>query len=38
MEDAERNLVSLYPLPDRRHLSIYFHQREIYLALRDTDY
>ncbi|OWY48304.1 hypothetical protein CUC08_Gglean007703 [Alternaria sp. MG1] len=27
MEDAERNLVNLYPLPDRRHMSIYFsHQ------------
>lgn len=28
MEDAERNLVNLYPLPDRRHLSIYFSHRK----------
>lgn len=28
MEEAERNLVSLYPLPDRRHLSIYFYHRK----------
>lgn len=28
MEEAERNLVNLYPLPDRRHLSIYFYHRE----------
>lgn len=27
MEEAERNLVSLYPLPDRRHLSIYFYHQ-----------
>jgi cyclin C len=27
MEDAERNLVNLYPLPDRRHMSIYFSHR-----------
>ncbi|KAF1944461.1 C/H/G cyclin [Clathrospora elynae] len=27
IEESERNLVNLYPLPDRRHLSIYFsHQ------------
>lgn len=28
VEESERNLVNLYPLPDRRHLSIYFHNRE----------
>lgn len=28
MEEVERNLVSLYPLPDRRHLSIYFYHRK----------
>jgi hypothetical protein len=28
MEDSERNLVNLYPLPDRRHLSIYFSHRK----------
>ncbi|KAH8727641.1 cyclin-like protein [Phaeosphaeriaceae sp. PMI808] len=27
IEDAERNLVNLYPLPDRRHLSIYFYHQ-----------
>lgn len=27
MEEAERNLVSMYPLPDRRLLSIYFYHR-----------
>ncbi|KAH7414123.1 cyclin-like protein [Phaeosphaeria sp. MPI-PUGE-AT-0046c] len=27
MEEAERNLVNLYPLPDRRHLSIYFYHQ-----------
>lgn len=27
IEDSERNLVNLYPLPDRRHLSIYFYHR-----------
>jgi cyclin C len=31
MEEAERNLVSMYPLPDRRHLSIYFYHREFNL-------
>jgi len=28
IEDTERNLVNTYPLPDRRHLSIYFSHRE----------
>lgn len=28
MEEGERNLVGLYPLPDRRHLSIYFYHRK----------
>jgi cyclin C len=28
MEDSERNLVNQYPLPDRRHLSIYFYHRK----------
>ncbi|KAF3040914.1 RNA polymerase II holoenzyme cyclin-like subunit [Didymella heteroderae] len=27
MEEAERNLISTYPLPDRRHLSIYFYHQ-----------
>ncbi|KAJ4986903.1 RNA polymerase II holoenzyme cyclin-like subunit [Stagonosporopsis vannaccii] len=27
MEESERNLVNLYPLPDRRHLSIYFYHQ-----------
>jgi hypothetical protein len=27
MEEAERNLVNMYPLPDRRLLSIYFYHR-----------
>jgi cyclin C len=27
MEEAEKNLVNLFPLPDRRHLSIYFYSR-----------
>lgn len=27
IEESERNLVNLYPLPDRRHLSIYFYHR-----------
>jgi len=27
MEEAEKNLVSMYPLPDRRLLSIYFYHR-----------
>jgi cyclin C len=28
MEEAERNLVTMYPLPDRRLLSIYFYHRK----------
>lgn len=28
MDEAERSLVGLYPLPDRRHLSIYFYHRK----------
>jgi cyclin C len=31
LEDSERNLVNMYPLPDRRHLSIYFSTRELSL-------
>ena len=27
IEDSERSLVSMNPLPDRRHLSIYFYHR-----------
>ncbi|ORY13483.1 cyclin-like protein [Clohesyomyces aquaticus] len=27
LEESERNLVNLYPLPDRRHLSIYFYHQ-----------
>jgi hypothetical protein len=27
IEEAEWNLVNMYPLPDRRHLSIYFYHR-----------
>ncbi|KAL1607803.1 RNA polymerase II holoenzyme cyclin-like subunit [Paraconiothyrium brasiliense] len=27
LEDSERNLVNMYPLPDRRHLSIYFYHQ-----------
>ena len=27
LEDQDRNLLQQYPLPDRRHLSIYFNQR-----------
>lgn len=27
LEESERNLVNMYPLPDRRHLSIYFYHR-----------
>jgi cyclin C len=27
VEDLERNLVNMYPLPDRRHLSIYFYHQ-----------
>ncbi|CBX92541.1 hypothetical protein IAQ61_006063 [Plenodomus lingam] len=27
IEDSERNIVNLYPLPDRRHLSIYFYHQ-----------
>ncbi|KAF2131719.1 C/H/G cyclin [Dothidotthia symphoricarpi CBS 119687] len=27
MEESERNLVNIYPLPDRRHLSIYFYHQ-----------
>jgi hypothetical protein len=27
IEESERNLVKMYPLPDRRHLSIYFYHR-----------
>jgi cyclin C len=27
MEEAEKNLVNMFPLPDRRHLSIYFYSR-----------
>jgi cyclin C len=27
IEEPERNLVNMYPLPDRRHLSIYFYHR-----------
>ncbi|KAF2796230.1 C/H/G cyclin [Melanomma pulvis-pyrius CBS 109.77] len=27
IEEAERNLVNLYPLPDKRHLSIYFYHQ-----------
>lgn len=28
LEDSERNLVNMYPLPDWRHLSIYFSRGE----------
>ncbi|KAF2869961.1 cyclin-like protein [Massariosphaeria phaeospora] len=27
IEESERNLVNMYPLPDRRHLSIHFYQQ-----------
>ncbi|KAL5120212.1 RNA polymerase II holoenzyme cyclin-like subunit [Pleosporales sp. CAS-2024a] len=27
MEESERSLVNMYPLPDRRHLSIYFYHQ-----------
>ncbi|KAJ4296454.1 RNA polymerase II holoenzyme cyclin-like subunit [Kalmusia sp. IMI 367209] len=27
LEESERNLVNMYPLPDRRHLSIYFYHQ-----------
>ena len=27
IEESERNLVNMYPLPDRRLLSIYFYHR-----------
>ncbi|KAH3918123.1 hypothetical protein HBI56_144870 [Parastagonospora nodorum] len=27
IEESERNLVNMYPLPDRRHLSIYFYHQ-----------
>ncbi|KAI1499424.1 cyclin-C [Biscogniauxia marginata] len=27
LEDGEQNLVSMFPLPERRHLSIYFNQQ-----------
>ena len=33
IEDSERNLVNLYPLPDRRHLSIYFYHRTLLTTL-----
>jgi cyclin C len=32
MEDSERNLVNQYPLPDRRHLSIYFYHQLVKMA------
>jgi cyclin C len=35
LEDSERNVVTMYPLPDRRHLSIYFYHRESH-ALPDS--
>lgn len=28
LEESEQNLVHMYPLPQRRHLSIYFNQRK----------
>lgn len=28
LEDEDRNLVQMYPLPQLRHLSIYFNQRK----------
>jgi cyclin C len=34
IEESERNLVNMYPLPDRRHLSIYFYHRKSHSALR----
>jgi len=33
LEEAERNLVNMYPLPDRRYLSIYFYHRTLDLHL-----
>jgi deoxyribodipyrimidine photolyase len=43
LEDEEQNLVQMYPLPQLRHLSIYFNQRKTNSAARstcrlDTDY
>lgn len=29
LEESEQSLVQLFPLPQRRHLSIYFNQREL---------
>ena len=31
LEDEDQNLVQMYPLPQLRHLSIYFNQRECLL-------
>lgn len=33
LEESERNLVNLYPLPDLRHLSVYFRSRKYYLPI-----
>lgn len=33
LEEADRNLVNQYPLPDRRLLSIYFYHRKIHLPV-----
>lgn len=29
LEDEDQELVTLFPLPDRRYLSIFFQQREL---------
>ena len=33
LEDEEQNLVQLYPLPQMRHLNIYFNQRKLFPLL-----
>lgn len=34
MDEAERNLIAAFPLPERRMLSIYFCQREQHYILK----
>lgn len=29
LEESEQSLVQMFPLPQRRHLNIYFNQREL---------
>ena len=36
LEDDDQNLVQMYPLPQLRHLSIYFNQRKVPAGLKDV--